>query len=125
MKRLGLLALFAVLSLAARAQSASPGFTKIATVTSGTAYTDSTCANQTTCYYQITAVDASGHESPAGLCATTQACFATNQAMVSMPSNGTHVVAVSWTASPATGATYNVYKAVGPLPPTNGAAVAH
>jgi fibronectin type 3 domain-containing protein len=112
-----LLTLVALLSVGAYAQS-SPGFVK-ATNVSITNYTDAACADQTTCYYQVTAVDAFGHESPAASCSTTVLCFGGNQAVAVMPSSGTHSVALTWTASTTTGVTYNVYKAVGPLPASN------
>lgn len=105
-----------LLMTAAQAQGAPAGFTKL-TTTSATAvsYTDSTCLNQTTCYYFVTAVDAAGHESPGALCSGTQTCFGTNQAVATMPNSGTHTVVVGWTASPSTVTGYNVYRAVGPL----------
>jgi fibronectin type 3 domain-containing protein len=108
----------------ANAQAIPPGFTKI-TTTAATAvtYTDSTCANQTTCYYMVTAVDAQGHESPAAACSATQLCFGGNQAVAVMPSSGTHTVALSWIASTSTVTGYNVYRATGPLSASSLAAV--
>lgn len=113
MKKLLLAIALVILGGLAQAQAAS-GFTKLTNV-STTTYTDSTCANQTTCYYQVTAVDSLGHESPASLCGTSQLCFGTNQAVAVMPSSGTHTVSLSWTASSTTSVTYNVYRAIGPL----------
>ena len=115
--KIAVLALLVFGVVQSRAQAAS-GFTKLATVNTNT-YTDSTCANQTTCYYQVTAVDSLGHESPATLCGSSQLCFGTNQAVVTMPSSGTHTVSLSWTASTTTGVQYNVYRAVGPLSASN------
>ena len=116
------LAVFVVaLSMVSSAQAAA-GFTKIGNVSVLT-YTDAACANQTTCYYQVTALDAQGHESPAALCGTSQLCFGTNQVVAVMPSSGTHSVTLNWTASTTAGVTYNIYRAVGPLPPSSASAV--
>lgn len=123
MPRLGFLILFFVVSVVANAQAASPGFTKIANVPTGTTYTDSTCANQTTCYYQVMAVDGSGHEAAPALCASNGLCFAQNQAVATMPSSGTHTVVLNWVASTQAGVTYNVYRAVGPVAASSLAAV--
>lgn len=112
---------FALFCLPSFAQ-APAGFTKLANV-STTSYTDSTCADQTTCYYLVTALDSSGHESPGAQCSSTQLCFSGNQAVAIMPSSGTHTVALSWTASGSTGVTYNVYSHVGPLAPSSLGAV--
>lgn len=95
---------------------ASSGFTKIAS-TASTSYIDSTCPDQTTCYYQVTAVDSTGHESQAAVCATNQLCFSTNEAVAQMPSSGTHTVTVNWTASTTSNVTYNVYQHLGPVSP--------
>jgi fibronectin type 3 domain-containing protein len=114
--------LLLLISCTLYAQGAPAGFTKLTTVTT-TTYTDSTCANQTTCYYYVTAVDSAGHESAGAPCGTTQLCFGGNQAVAVMPSSGTHTVAVSWTASTTTGVSYNVYRAVGPLAPSSLGAV--
>jgi fibronectin type 3 domain-containing protein len=111
-----LVTLLALLTIGAYGQAAT-GFTKIGSSTT-TTYTDSTCANQTTCYYQVTAVDSVGHESLPASCGASVLCFGGNQAVATMPSSGTHTVALSWAASLTTGATYNVYRAVGPLPPS-------
>lgn len=115
MKKLILLACI-LYSVASCAQAPS-GFTKLANVTS-TTYSDSTCPNQTSCYYAVTAVDATGHESPSAQCAGTQLCFGGNQAVAIMPSSGTHTVSLSWTASTSTGVTYNVYQHIGPFAPS-------
>lgn len=99
---------------AANAQAGS-GFTKLANVSTLT-YTDSTCPNQSSCYYQVTTLDSAGFESQPAACASTQLCIGGNTAVVSMPSSGTHTVTLTWTASPSTGVTYNVYQHIGPLP---------
>lgn len=91
------------------------GFTKLANV-SATTYTDATCPDLTTCYYIVTAVDSTGHESSGAGCSATALCLGGNQAVAQMPSSGTHTVALSWTASTTTGVTYNVYSHVGPFP---------
>ena len=96
----------------------SVGFTKIAN-TANLTYIDTTCPNLSTCYYQITALDSTNHESQAALCSSTQLCFATNQAVAQMPSSGTHTVTINWTASTTSGVTYNVYQHIGPLPPNS------
>ena len=97
---------------------APAGFTKLANVSAAT-YTDATCANQTTCYYVVTAVDATGHESPPSACGPAVLCFGGNQAVAVMPSSGTHTVLLTWTASPTAGVTYNVYEHTGPLTASN------
>jgi fibronectin type 3 domain-containing protein len=102
---------------------AKAGWTLLGNVASGNSYTDATCPNQNTCYYEVTAVDASGHESALASCATAQLCLAGNQAAVTMPSSGVHTVALSWVASTSAGVTYNVYQHVGPLPASALAAV--
>lgn len=114
MKLIRTLPLLLLLSALPVYAQASPGFSKIGNVSTLT-YTDAGCADQTTCYYQITAVDAAGHESQPAACAINQLCFATNQLVAVMPSSGTHTVVLAWTASPTTGVTYNIYRAVGPL----------
>ena len=113
-KTLLLLFILMLASLASSAQIAT-GFTKVANVTT-TSYTDSSCPNLSTCAYQVTSVDSSNFESAPAACASTQLCVGGNEAVAQMPSSGTHTVAVSWVASPASGVTYNVYRHVGPLP---------
>lgn len=102
----------------AKAQAIPVGFTKLANV-SATTYTDATCPDLTTCYYIVTAVDSTGHESAGAACNTTTLCLGGNQAVAQMPSSGTHTVALSWTASTTTGVTYNVYSHIGPFPASN------
>jgi fibronectin type 3 domain-containing protein len=94
---------------------ASNGFTKLANV-SGTTYSDPTCPNQSTCYYQVTSVDSTGHESTPATCGTTSLCFNGNQSVAIMPSSGVHSVVLTWGASSTTGVTYNVYQHIGPFP---------
>jgi len=121
MKKLLAVLCFALFSTALVAQAAT-GFTKIAN-TSGAAYTDGTCPNQSSCYYQVLAVDAQGFESVPSPCLATQLCVGGNIAVAIMPSSGTHTVALTWTASTTTGVTYNVYRHIGPLSGSNFAAV--
>jgi fibronectin type 3 domain-containing protein len=114
-----------LLAVPAHAQAA-PGFTKISSQQTGTSFVDGTCPLQSTCYYQVTSVDSAGHESVPSACATAQLCFAGNQAVATMPSSGTHSVAVSWTAPtlPAgTTVTYNLYRSIGPPAPSSVSAV--
>jgi len=115
--RLAVLFLSLLAVTAVSAQAAPAGFTKIASTAAGVVtYSDASCADQTTCYYFVTAVDpVTGHESPGAPCSTSALCFGGNQAVAVMPSSGTHTVAVTWTASTTVGVTYNVYRAVGPL----------
>lgn len=94
------------------------GFTVIASPT-GTSYTDTTCPLQSSCYYQLTAVDSFGAESLPASCAATQLCVGGNTAVAQMPSSGTHTVTVSWIASTSTVANYKVYRHIGPLPGSN------
>jgi fibronectin type 3 domain-containing protein len=110
--------LFVLFSSLASAAQAGAGFTKIANVTTTTA-TDSTCPNQSTCYYQVTALDNTGHESAPASCGSTALCLGGNQVVAQMPSSGTHTVTLTWTASTSTGVTYNVYQHIGPFPPSN------
>lgn len=105
------------------AKAQSPGFTKLGNVPTGVTYTDSTCPNQSTCYYQVTALDAQNFESVPSACGTSQLCVGGNIAVVSMPSSGTHSVTLTWTASTSTGVTYNVYRHIGPLAASNLSAV--
>lgn len=113
-RKLSLLILGLALAIPAWAQAVPAGFAKVTNV-STTTYTDAACADQTTCYYLVTAVDAGGHESPGAACSTSTLCFGGNQAAAVMPSSGTHTVLLTWVASASTGVTYNVYRAVGPL----------
>lgn len=96
---------------------AAPGFMKISNV-STLSFSDTGCADSTTCYYQVTALDTFGHESPPAACSTTTACFQGNQAFGTIPATGTHTVVLTWAASSTAGATYNIYRAVGPAPPS-------
>lgn len=116
MKRALLLSMIAMLSTLAHAQ-ASAGFTKVGNVTAVT-YSDATCPNQSTCYYQVTALDAQGFESTPAPCSATQLCVAGNEAVAVMPSSGTHTVGLAWTASTTAGVSYNVYRHIGPFAPS-------
>jgi hypothetical protein len=110
---IALLLFTASVSVAAQAPA---GFTKIANVTSGVTYVDATCPDTITCYYVVTALDASGHESQPAACATGQTCINGIQAQGIMPNTGTHTVTLTWVASTSTGVSYNVYQHVGPFP---------
>ena len=99
----------------------SGGFTKLANV-STSSYTDTTCANQTTCYYQVTTVDAQGFESVPASCAPAAICVGGNTAVAIMPSSGTHTVSITWTPPTlAVGVTvtYNVSRHSGPFGGSN------
>lgn len=111
-----LIFLFCIFAVSLFAQGGgSNGFSKLQNVTT-TSYTDSTCPNATTCYYQVTAQDSFGFESGPATCGPSQLCINGNTAVVQMPSSGTHTVTLNWTAS--TGATsYNVYRHLPPLGP--------
>jgi fibronectin type 3 domain-containing protein len=112
MKRL--LALAILLSGMGAFGQAPLGFTKLANVSALT-YTDTSCPDGATCYYQVTVMDATGHESTGASCAATQLCLGGNQAAQGMPSSGTHTVTLTWIASPTSGVTYNVYQHIGPV----------
>jgi hypothetical protein len=112
---------FVLLTVPAMAAQTT-GFTKLANV-STTTYADATCPNQSTCYYQVTALDSTGHESAPASCSATTLCLGGNQVVAQMPSSGTHAVNLSWTASTSAGTTYNVYQHVGPFPPSSVSAV--
>ncbi len=103
-----------VLTCSLQAQAAA-GFIKIGNVTTLT-FSDTTCPLQSTCYYQVTAVDSSNFESIPAACTSTQLCVGGNEAVAVMPSSGTHTVSISWVASTTTGVTYNIYRHIGPLP---------
>jgi len=113
------LMLFAILLITTSVfGQASAGFTKIGN-TANVTYTDATCPNSSSCYYQVTSLDSTGHESQPAMCAASQLCFATNQAVAQMPSSGTHTVVLSWTApTGVSGVTFNVYQHIGPPSPT-------
>ena len=90
------------------------GYTKIASVTTGTSYTDSTCPDGATCVYEVTAYNTAGESLPAG------------PVGAQIPATGTHTVALTWTAGGGGGtpAGYNVYQQKSPVPPSGlGAAV--
>jgi len=113
--------LVGILSLSLHAQAAA-GFSKIGTATS-TTFSDTSCPNQSTCYYQVTALDGQGFESQPSSCNATQLCIGGNTVVAVMPSSGTHSVALSWTGSTTSGVTYNIYRHVGPLAGSNLAAI--
>jgi hypothetical protein len=117
MKRLTL-SLFILLSGLILQAQATTGFVLLKNVTALT-YVDATCPDLSTCFYQVTSLDSSGHESAPALCASGSLCYATNQVVAQMPSSGTHTVTLSWIAptGPAP-ASYNVYQHIGPLPPS-------
>jgi fibronectin type 3 domain-containing protein len=104
-------------------QTPASGFIKLAAVT-GTSYTDTSCPDGGTCYYQVFALDANGVASPPATPTTTPPPFlgttAYTQSLV--PATGTHTVTVSWVA--ATGdVSYVVYRYTPPLAPTGLGAV--
>lgn len=106
MKRASLLLLLFLSTAAfAKAQSLT-GYTIIANV-SGTTATDATCPDGNSCGYQVTAFDGSLESAPS------------NVVIALIPPTGSHSVTLTWTASPTSGVTYNVYRHVGPLAPTN------
>lgn len=113
--------LFLVALVPVHAQ-ASAGFTKIGNVSALT-FTDTSCPNLVSCFYQVTALDGQGFESGPSTCAATVLCVGGNAAVAIMPSSGTHTVALTWTASTTTGVTYNVYRHIGPTAGTNVSAV--
>src|ERR1700687_773611 len=123
MKALKKLLVAAVLLFAATSASAQApaGFTKLANVTALT-YTDAACANLSTCYYIVQAVDAGGFESQPWTCNLTQLCVGGNMAVAQMPSSGTHTVGIAWTTTSTLTVSYSVYVHRGALPPTNGTA---
>jgi hypothetical protein len=122
MKKLITLLLLLSLTPVALPAQAPVGFAKLGNVTVLT-YTDTTCPDQTTCYYVVTAVDSLGGESQPATCAFGQLCVNGVQAVAQMPSSGTHTVVLTWTASVTAGVTYNVYSHIGPLPASNVKAV--
>jgi fibronectin type 3 domain-containing protein len=97
---------------------AGAGFTKISNVSVLT-YADTTCPDLSTCYYQVTALDAQGFESAPAPCSTTVLCQGGNMAVAVMPSSGTHTNTLTWVASTSTAITYNVSRHIGPLAPSN------
>lgn len=117
MKQLRLAVAIMMLAIPLYAQ-AGAGFTKIGNATT-TTFTDPSCPNLSTCFYQVTSVDSTGHESLPASCSSTALCLGGNQVIAQMPSSGTHVVTLSWTASTTAGVSYNIYQHIGPFPPTN------
>jgi hypothetical protein len=119
MKRFFLMvALLLTLGVSAVSAQAPPSFTKLVNVTALTA-TDTLCANLSTCFYVVTALDAAGFESQPGTCDPTVPCVNNIEAMAQMPSSGTHSVAIKWTTQSAITASYNVYVHRGALSPQN------
>jgi hypothetical protein len=103
----------------AKAQ-APAGFTKLNTApVTALTFTDTACANQSTCYYVVTAVDAQGFESQPSSCSPTVLCVGGNMAVAQMPSSGTHTVTLAWTTTSTITVSYNVYVHRGALPPAN------
>lgn len=115
--KLVLASLLFLLFISASNAQASAGFTSIGASTT-TTFSDTTCPNQSTCYYQVTSIDPAGFESAPASCASSQLCIGGNTAVAVMPSSGTHTVALSWTASTTVGATYKIYRHIGPLSAT-------
>jgi hypothetical protein len=98
-----LLSAIGCLTPCARAQ-ALPGYTKLnAAALTATTYTDTTCADTTTCFYYVTAVNTFGESSPSAIITAV------------IPVTGTHTVSLSWTS---TVGSYNIYRGATPLPPS-------
>lgn len=98
---------------------ASSGFTQIATGVTATTFTDSGCANGTTCEYQVIALDTFGDVSTPAIPASGTSNFVTG----TIPNDGkAHTVTLNWVAA-ANDATYQVYRRVlQPSAPTGFAA---
>jgi hypothetical protein len=118
-RELGLLAVCLSVLCAIGYGQAANGFVKIASGVTATKYTDASCPDQVTCYYEVTAVDSAGFESGPSTCLSTSPCIANVELIVGMPVSGTHTVALTWVASNSTGVSYNVYQHVGPFPASN------
>jgi len=104
---LGILALLVIFGLPHVDAQAPSGFTKIATVTTGTSYTDNTCPDGATCLYAVTAFNSVGESA------------ASNAVSATIPATGTHTASLSWTPGTGGGTPtgYNVYQEVGTVPP--------
>jgi hypothetical protein len=111
-------ALILIFGVRAASAQAPAQFTKLVNVTALTA-TDTLCANLSTCFYVVTAVDAAGFESQPGTCDPTVPCVGGTEAIAQMPSSGTHSVAIKWTTQSTITASYNVYVHRGALSPQN------
>jgi hypothetical protein len=122
MKKLFIIISLLFLSAIPTMAQAAAGFTKVANVSTLT-YVDSSCPDLSTCYYQVTALDAQGFESGPAACASTQLCQNGNMAVAIMPSSGVHTVTLTWSASATASVTYNVYRHIGPLSPSGLGAV--
>lgn len=110
--------LLSVCALSVSAQ-ASSGFTQLATNVTATTFTDSGCANGTTCEYQVIALDTFGDVSTPAVPAS-----GTNNFVVgTIPNDGkAHTVTLSWIAG-ANDVSYQVYRRVlQPSAPTGFAA---
>ena len=111
-----LAALVAMPTFYVRAQGTT-GFTKIASVTTGTVYTDTSCPKAQTCQYEVTAANSAGESTADG--------------PISVLNNGAvGNIALSWSAgSCPTGKTcgtptsYNVYALYPTVPPAGLAGV--
>ena len=86
--------LFLVMLPAARGQGL---MRPLATNVTSASYTATTCADGSTCYYAVTAVNSSGAES-----------LPSNVAKAVMPTSGSHSVSLSWNTS-AGANSYRVY----------------
>ena len=118
MKKTFIIVVILLLSAVAAGAQAGAGFTKISNVSVLT-YADTTCPDLSTCYYQVTALDSQGFESAPAPCSTTALCQGGNMAVAVMPSSGTHTNTLTWVASTSTAVTYNVYRHIDPLAPSN------
>jgi hypothetical protein len=87
------------------------GWTQLTSGLATTTFTDTTCADASTCFYAVEAVDQFG------------ASLDTTFVSVVIPTTGTHTVKVSWTASATPGATYTLFQGPSPSPAAGLAAV--
>jgi trimeric autotransporter adhesin len=96
------------------------GYTRIATVTAGTAYADTAVANGVTYFYRVqasTVKDQCVSAMSNCLTLTPQTCTTPGvPAIGTVTVPGNNQLTVSWSAGSPAGATYNVYRALGACP---------